>query len=105
MIADTVLARWLTPGGLDADPAPRGWLQSMLLGHAPADGSADRCSAIERLDEWPNLASITAPTLVIGAQDPATPSEHQQAIVYAVPGARLEILDVASAPRHRRAAG
>ena len=39
-------------------------------------------------------ANIAAPTLVIaGAQDPATPPEHAERIVAAIPDARLEVLD------------
>ena len=96
VVADAVLARWLTPDGLAADAARRARLRSMLLA-TPAEGYAGCCDAIERLDERADLASIVAPTLVVGAaQDPATPPEHQQAIADAVAGARLEILDGAA---------
>jgi 3-oxoadipate enol-lactonase len=45
------------------------------------------------MDLTDRLASITAPTLVIaGADDPATPPLHGQAIASTVPDARLEVI-------------
>jgi pimeloyl-ACP methyl ester carboxylesterase len=52
---------------------------------------------IEHMDLTPALPGITTPTLAIaGAQDPATPPEHAERIVAAIPGARLEVLDPAA---------
>jgi 3-oxoadipate enol-lactonase len=52
---------------------------------------------IEHMDLTAGLSSIPAPTLAIaGAQDPATPPEHAERIVAAIPDARLEVLDPAA---------
>jgi 3-oxoadipate enol-lactonase len=49
------------------------------------------------MDLTDRLSRITAPTLVIaGADDPATPPLHGQAIANAVPGARLDIVENAA---------
>jgi 3-oxoadipate enol-lactonase len=95
-IADAVLGRWLTPSGAASGPALVERLRRMLLA-TPAEGYAACCGVIERLDLRDALPSIEAPTLAIaGAQDPATPPEHLEAIAAAVPGARLEVLDGAA---------
>mgnify|MGYP001554226593 CR=1 FL=1 len=45
----------------------------------------------------PSLPGLALPTLVIaGDRDPATPVAMSQAIVHAVPGARLVVLDGAA---------
>jgi 3-oxoadipate enol-lactonase len=91
-VADAVLARWLTPAGAAADPDRLARLRAMLLA-TPAEGYAACCGVIERLDLRDDLASISAPTLVIaGDADPATPPEHLERIAAAIPGARLEVL-------------
>jgi 3-oxoadipate enol-lactonase len=74
----------------------RAWLRAMLAGQPP-DGYAACCGAIERMDLRADLGRITAPTLVIsGADDLATPVEHQRLIAEAIPGARHEILSPAA---------
>lgn len=60
--------------------------------------------AIERMDLRGDLARIEAPTLVVsGADDQATPSEHQRLIADAIAGARHEVLAEAAhlAPAER----
>jgi pimeloyl-ACP methyl ester carboxylesterase len=95
-IADAVLGRWLTPSGAASHPELVERLRRMLLA-TPAEGYAACCGVIERLDLRDALPSIQAPTLAIaGAQDPATPPEHLEAIAGAVPDARLEVLDGAA---------
>ena len=95
-IADAVLARWFTPSFLEARPPVVDRLDAMLRA-TPAEGYAGCCEAIRDMDLADRLASITAPTLVIaGAEDPATPPLHGQAIANAVPDARLEILEGAA---------
>jgi 3-oxoadipate enol-lactonase len=95
-VADAVLARWLTPAGLAADPERAARLRTMLLA-TPAEGYAACCGVIERLDLRADLRSIAAPALAVaGAQDPATPPEHLEAIATAIPGARLEVLEGAA---------
>ena len=72
-LAETVVGRWLTPG------------------------YAACCLAIAGMDQRADLASITAPTLVVsGAEDPALPPEHQEAIAGPIPGAELLTLSPAA---------
>ena len=91
-IADAVLTRWFTPKFLAARPPAVDRLDAILRA-TPAEGYAGCCEAIRDMDLTDRLASITAPTLVIaGADDPATPPLHGQAIASTVPDARLEVI-------------
>jgi 3-oxoadipate enol-lactonase len=91
-IADAVVERWTTPGYAKAHPEVRAWLRAMLVS-VDAQGYAACCEALERMDIRGDFERITAPTLVISAEeDPATPPEHQKAIAEGIPGARLESL-------------
>lgn len=91
-VADAVVDRWLTPGFAAEHPDERAKLRAMLTSSDP-EGYAACCGAIERMDLRDDLGRITAPTLVIsGADDQATPVEHQRLIAEAIPGARHEIL-------------
>jgi 3-oxoadipate enol-lactonase len=95
-IADAVVERWLTAGFAAAHPEVRAALRAMLVG-TPAEGYAECCGAIERMDLRGDLARITAPTLVIsGSEDPATPPEQQELIAAAIPGARHEVVGPAA---------
>ena len=95
-VADAVVDRWLTPGFAAGHPDARAKLRAMLTSADPA-GYAACCGAIERMDLRADLGRITAPTLVIsGADDLATPVEHQRLIAEAIPGARHEILSPAA---------
>jgi 3-oxoadipate enol-lactonase len=95
-VADTVVARWLTPGFARAEPETVEWLRGMLAA-TPVDGYAACCEALARLDLRGDVPRIAAPTLVVGgAEDPATPPEHARALAAAIPGARLEILSPAA---------
>ena len=63
----------------------------------PPEGYAGCCEAIATMDLRPDLASITAPTLVIhGADDPAIPLPHSQEIAETIPGARLAVVEHAA---------
>jgi 3-oxoadipate enol-lactonase/4-carboxymuconolactone decarboxylase len=95
-IADAVVARWLTPGLAARDASLVAELRSMVTS-IDAESYAQCSLAIAAMDQRADLARVAAPTLVIGgADDPATPPEHQQAIATAVPGSRLEIIDDAA---------
>jgi len=95
-VADPVVDRWLTPAFAAEHPDARAKLRAMLTSADPA-GYAACCGAIERMDLRADLGRITAPTLVIsGADDLATPVEHQRLIAEAIPGARHEILSPAA---------
>jgi 3-oxoadipate enol-lactonase len=91
-VADAVVDRWLTPPFAREHPETRAWLRALLVA-SPAEGYAECCGAIERMDLRPELPRIEAPTLVIaGADDEATPPEHQRVIADGIPGARLEVV-------------
>jgi 3-oxoadipate enol-lactonase/4-carboxymuconolactone decarboxylase len=95
-IADAVLGRWTTPALAARDPELVTRLRAMLTGTDP-ESYAQCCEAIGAMDLRADLGRIAAPTLVIGgAQDPATPPEHQRVIAAGIPGARLELLDPAA---------
>lgn len=92
VIADAVVERWLTPGFAAAHRGLRDRLRTMLAG-IDAAGYAACCGAIARMDLRDDLGRIAAPTLVLsGADDPATPIEHQRTIAAAVAGARHEVV-------------
>ena len=93
VIADAVVDRWLTPPFATAHPDVRAGLRAALAAQPPA-GYAACCAAIAAMDQRKDLASIAAPTLVVGgAQDHAIANEHQRALAAAIPGATLQILD------------
>jgi len=90
VVADAVVARWLTPGFAERRPDLVEWLRGMLVA-TPAAGYAACCGAIERMDMRADLERIAAPTLVVSAaEDPATPPEHQRRLAAGIRGARLE---------------
>lgn len=89
-LADAAVGRWLTQSGRASNPRLSGWLREMVAA-TDAEGYASCCTAIETMTIVDGLPSITAPTLVIAAeQDPATPPEHARRIAAAIPHARLE---------------
>ena len=91
-IADTVLARWITPAYATRHPHRVADLRAMLAA-TPAAGYAACCHVLEHLDLRPALADVRAPTLVIaGADDLAIPPEHGAAIAAGIPGARLAVV-------------
>ncbi len=88
-VAESVVARWFTPGYLDANPSVRAAHVQMIAG-TPAEGYAGCCEAIAQLDLREQLSSITAPTLAIaGADDPATPPAKLEEIAEQIPEAEL----------------
>ncbi|WP_405162641.1 3-oxoadipate enol-lactonase [Nocardia sp. NBC_01499] len=91
-VAAAVVQRWFTPQWRAANPErTRGYTD--MVAATPAEGYAACCAAIETMDIAACLSRISAPTLVIaGANDQATPPQHGQRIVDAVPLARLEII-------------
>jgi 3-oxoadipate enol-lactonase / 4-carboxymuconolactone decarboxylase len=96
VLAEPVVARWVTPAFAESHPSTVTWLQEMLASHSP-EGYASCCTAIEQMSIVDSLSTITAPTLVIaGADDPATPPEHGQRIADAVPDARLVVVPEAA---------
>jgi 3-oxoadipate enol-lactonase / 4-carboxymuconolactone decarboxylase len=96
VVADAVVANWLTPEFAETNPQIRARLRSMLVA-SPPDGYAEGCEAIARMDLRPELADIKTPTLVIGGErDNAAPvSEHGALIAKTIPNARLELVSAA----------
>jgi 3-oxoadipate enol-lactonase len=96
-IADTVLERWFTPRFREAHPDVVERMRAGLSA-TPREGYAGCCEAIAATDLRGDLPSITAPTLVIAAdEDPSTPPEHGRLIADGIPGARFELV---SGARH-----
>lgn len=94
--ADTILARWFTPGFAAAQPALYASTKAMLL-ETPREGYAACCDAIRDLDLIEGLKTITAPTMVFsGADDPASPPALQDEIRDNIPGAGLVRLSPAA---------
>ena len=95
-VVEGSMGRWLTADFRARRPDAVQRLSAMLVSLDP-EGYAGCCGVIETMDLTGELAGIRAPTLAIaGAQDPATPPEHLERIVAAIPGARLELLDPAA---------
>jgi 3-oxoadipate enol-lactonase len=99
VVADTVVARWFTPGWAgDHRHTVREYRE--MLAATPVEGYAGCCEALAELDLRDELKRITAPTLVIsGADDPSIPPPHQQLIADAISGASLRTIpDAAHLP-------
>jgi 3-oxoadipate enol-lactonase / 4-carboxymuconolactone decarboxylase len=96
-VADAVLARWVTPGFINA-PAAQG-LRAMLL-RTPAESYAAAAEAIAAADLTASTQRIALPALVIvGEQDQATPVAAAKALQAAIAGATLVVLpDAAHIP-------
>lgn len=95
-VANPVVARWFTPGYAAANPDV---IERQLAGlqAVPVEGYAGCCEAIAVMDLRDRLATIQASTLAIaGRQDLAIPPSHAEALVAAIAGARLELIDNAA---------
>lgn len=94
-VAAGALARWFTPGFVAAQAAVVEAVQQQLLA-APAAGYAAACAAVRDADFRASLPQVRLPLLVVaGSADPVTTVADAQAIVDAVPGAQLAVLDAA----------
>jgi 3-oxoadipate enol-lactonase len=95
-IAEAVVSRWFTPHWAESHPEIVAAHRAMLSAADP-EGYAACCEAIADFDMRSELASITAPTLVIsGADDLALPPEHQRLLAEGIPGARLHTIEDAA---------
>ncbi|KRF36794.1 3-oxoadipate enol-lactonase [Nocardioides sp. Soil805] len=91
-VAEAVVARWFTAPYLEAHPDVRAASEA-LVADTPAEGYASCCEVIAAMDLRADLAKITAPTLAIaGADDPATPPPHLEAIAEGVHDGRLLVV-------------
>jgi 3-oxoadipate enol-lactonase len=92
VLADTVLERWFTPRFRETEPTIVEGMRETLSA-TPREGYAGCCEAIAAMDLRGDLPSITAPTLVIAAEeDPSTPPEHGRLIAERIPGAEFELV-------------
>ncbi|MDY7099585.1 MAG: 3-oxoadipate enol-lactonase [Actinomycetota bacterium] len=95
-VTDGTVGRWFTPAFVQERPEVVEQFVTNLRACAD-EGYAACCEAIVGLDELDSLAAVTQPTLVIaGADDPATPPEHAEAIVERMPDARLAVVERAA---------
>jgi 3-oxoadipate enol-lactonase len=91
-IADTLIGRWFTPSFPARHPDTVARIRAILLS-TPREGYAGACEAIAQMDLRDDLPRITAPTLVIGAeQDQSTPPEKSREIAQGIPGAELVVI-------------
>jgi 3-oxoadipate enol-lactonase len=87
--APAVVSRWLTPSHAAAHPDLVARLEAMVAG-ADDEGYAACAEVVGGVDLREDLGRITAPTLVVsGAEDPALPPAHQEAIAAGIAGAEL----------------
>ncbi len=87
-ITEQSIGRWFTPEFAARSPDVIASFAAVLSAADP-DGYAECCYAIGGLDLRSELASISAPTLIIsGERDPATPPDHGAAIADGISGAR-----------------
>ena len=84
---EAMLPKMFTEG---VDAAARAEIEQVMLAQPPGALVADLAAMRDRPDSTPGLAAIKAPVLVIvGEEDGITPPSDAQAIVDAVPGAKL----------------
>ncbi len=89
-IADTVLARWVSPGYRERRPADFAGWRNMLERCSP-EGYAASCASVRDADLSVDLPGILASTLVVvGDHDQSTPPEMARLLRNAIPDARLK---------------
>jgi 3-oxoadipate enol-lactonase len=95
-IADAVLERWFTPGFASQHREVIERMRAQLIA-TPREGYIGCCEAIAAMDLTGDLPRVTAPTLVIAAEeDLATPPEHGRRIAELIPGARFQTVSPAA---------
>jgi 3-carboxy-cis,cis-muconate cycloisomerase len=95
-VAEDVTPRWVSPAFAASHPEAMDRFRAMFAAADPA-GYAGCCIAIAGMDLTGLLGRIAAPTVVaVGGEDPATPPELSRAMVDAIPGARLVVIDGAA---------
>jgi 3-oxoadipate enol-lactonase len=95
-VTEATLGRWFLPEYAEAHPEEVELIRQQLL-NTPDEGYAACCEALSTLDLTPGLADITAPVLVVTAeQDTSIPPETVIPLATTIPGAHLEILEDAA---------
>ena len=90
-IAEPTLGRWFLPDFTSTDA-----IREQLL-NTPDEGYAACCEALGAMDLRDKLADITAPVLLVTAeQDASIPPETVIPLASAIPGAHLEIIENAA---------
>lgn len=94
-LAAASIERWFTPGFPATAPEAIAPIRETLIATRP-QGYAGCCAAIRDMDMRRTATLIATPTLVIGGTlDPATPPPHSEALVAAISGSRLVMLEAA----------
>jgi 3-oxoadipate enol-lactonase len=91
-IADAIIGRWFTPAFVARRPSIVASIRAVLLS-TPVEGYAGSCEALAQMDLRDDLATITAPTLVIAAaEDQSTPPQLSGEIASGIAGARMVVI-------------
>lgn len=92
-VADGALERWFPAGFAGSHTGTVAWVRRLLLA-TPAEGYAACCAVLAEADLTPVLPKITAPTLIVaGADDPASPPAHAEALAAGITGpTRVEVV-------------
>lgn len=92
-IAESIVSRWFSPGRAETDIDLVARHVTMVEGTTD-EGYAACCEALATWDGRPDLARITAPTLVIaGEQDPATPPTVMRTIADGIADSSFHVVD------------
>ncbi len=95
-IVDATMERWFTPGALSAGGADIDAVRAQLESTSD-DGYVACCHAIMKLNYIDQLSTINIPvSLIVGAEDIATPVAGSQAMHDRLPNSELNIIDNAS---------
>lgn len=95
-IVDATMERWFTAAGLKSDNPGVAAVRAQLAATNDA-GYVACCHAIMKLNYIDQLSNINVPvSLIVGAEDPATPVAGSEAMHAKLPNSQLSILDNAS---------
>jgi 3-oxoadipate enol-lactonase len=95
-IVDATLARWFLPEYAETHPDEVETIRRQLL-ETPPEGYAACCEALAGTDLTQDLANITAPVLLVTAdQDASIPPETVIPLAAQIPGAHLEVIENAA---------
>lgn len=95
LVADMILAGWLTADFRQREPLVAARMKAMLLA-TPVQGYVACCEALSTLDQRELLPRIKSKTLVIaGRHDNATPVSAAELIRSRIPNASMKILNAA----------
>ncbi|MCC5949157.1 MAG: alpha/beta fold hydrolase [Nitriliruptoraceae bacterium] len=91
-LAGFQLDRWFSPGFGDANPALGERLLEVFRSN-DIDAYVATCRAMGAMDMREQIDAITAPTcIIVGADDPATPPPHAEAMRQRIAGAGMHVV-------------